>query len=160
MLFLHARLQISRKLPKVRKGQLSCTHGRRISAMSTTTKTSPFTLAAVNAMRKLYPESLADKSFDNTGLLLESPVNVHREKPLRNSVLLTIDLTQAVATEAIEKDVSLIVAYRECSFSAFLFLLLEISTTRVQGLLKRRREVYHWSNQFRLERVFRIERSY
>lgn len=27
----------------------------------------PFTAAVVRAARKLYPESLADKSFDNTG---------------------------------------------------------------------------------------------
>lgn len=28
---------------------------------------SPYTRSVVNAMRKLYPEALADKSFDNTG---------------------------------------------------------------------------------------------
>ena len=78
-----------------------------------TSTTSPFTLAAVNAMRRLYPESMADKSFDNTGLLLESPINERRPSKLRNSVLLTIDLTAAVATEAIQREVSLVVAYRE-----------------------------------------------
>jgi len=71
---------------------------------------SPFSQVVVGVMRKLYPESLADKSFDNTGLMLESP---HLpEKKLKNSVLLTIDLTKAVAQEAIEKKVSVVVAYR------------------------------------------------
>lgn len=61
-------------------------------------------------MRKLYPESLADKSFDNTGLLLEAPYLP--EKQLKNRVLLSIDLTKAVAQEAIEKRVGVVVAYR------------------------------------------------
>lgn len=81
-----------------------------------------------------YPEALADKSFDNTGcayriaaeiitsgrqlkpsaVLLESPFD-----PLRrnmNSVLLTIDLTKAVADEAIERNDSVIIAYRMYSW--------------------------------------------
>ncbi|KAL4977488.1 GTP cyclohydrolase 1 type 2/Nif3 [Aspergillus desertorum] len=75
---------------------------------------SPFTRAVVNSMRKLYPESLADNSFDNTGLLLEAPFNAtHRQK---NSVLLTIDLTKAVADEAIARKDSIIVAYHPIIF--------------------------------------------
>lgn len=61
-------------------------------------------------MRKLYPEHLADKSFDNTGLLLEAPEN--KAANLKNSVLLTIDLTKAVAQEAIDKKCGVVVAYR------------------------------------------------
>ncbi|KAB8234055.1 putative NGG1 interacting factor Nif3 [Aspergillus alliaceus] len=75
---------------------------------------SPFTRAVVSSMRKLYPESLADKSWDNTGLLLEAPFNPTRRQ--RNSVLLTIDLTKAVADEAIARKASAIVAYHPIIF--------------------------------------------
>ncbi|PNS14365.1 Protein NIF3 [Sphaceloma murrayae] len=78
--------------------------------MASPTSSSPFSRAVVNAMRKLYPESLADKSFDNTGLLLEAPFDPIRRQ--MNSALLTIDLTKAVADEAIERNDSIIVAYR------------------------------------------------
>lgn len=74
------------------------------------TQSSPFTKAVANAMRKLYPEHLADKSFDNTGLLLEAPHN--EQAKLKNKVLLTIDLTKAVTEEAIQKRCGAVVAYR------------------------------------------------
>jgi putative NIF3 family GTP cyclohydrolase 1 type 2 len=78
-----------------------------------------------------YPEALADKSFDNTGcrlndpafivhqleqtnpfslVLLEAPFEPSRRQ--KNSVLLAIDLTTAVADEAIRRQDSAIVAYR------------------------------------------------
>ena len=74
-----------------------------------------------------YPEKLADSSFDNTGrkfesydvylflywlskVLLEAP---HRPNHLKNSALLTIDLTSAVADEAIKRKDSIIVTYRK-----------------------------------------------
>ncbi|KAB8293000.1 hypothetical protein EYC80_007362 [Monilinia laxa] len=79
--------------------------------MSTTS--SPFTQAVVTAVRKLYPEKLADSSFDNTGLLLEAP---HRENHLKNSVLLTVDLTKGVADEAIRRKDSVIVTYHPIIF--------------------------------------------
>lgn len=75
---------------------------------------SPFTQVVVKAMRQLYPESLADKSFDNTGLLLEAPFNPQRRK--KRSVLLTVDLTRAVAEEAIENDHSVVVSYHPIIF--------------------------------------------
>ena len=53
-------------------------------------------------MRALYPESNADHSFDNVGLLLEAPFRPERQPRQRNAVLLTIDLTSAVAAEAVE----------------------------------------------------------
>jgi dinuclear metal center YbgI/SA1388 family protein len=77
-------------------------------------QTSPFTQAVVSAMRKLYPEALADKSFDNTGLLLEAPFDPSRRQS--NSVLLTIDLTKAVADEALENECSVVVAYHPIIF--------------------------------------------
>ncbi|KAK1084997.1 hypothetical protein LTR48_004934, partial [Friedmanniomyces endolithicus] len=77
--------------------------------MSSPAVTAPYTRAVVNAMRKLYPEVLADKSFDNTGLLLEAPFDPLRRQ--MNSVLLTVDLTKAVADEAIERNDSIVIAY-------------------------------------------------
>ncbi|EHK97776.1 putative NGG1-interacting factor 3 [Glarea lozoyensis 74030] len=74
---------------------------------SQTSKISPFTNAVITAVRQLYPEVLADKSFDNTGLLLEAP---HRDH-LKKSVLLTVDLTTAVADEAIKRGDSIVIAY-------------------------------------------------
>lgn len=66
-------------------------------------------------MRRLYPEALADKSFDNTGLLLEAPFIPTRPRS-RNTVLLTVDLTRAVAEEAIENNHSVVVAYHPIIF--------------------------------------------
>ncbi|KAK7712070.1 hypothetical protein SLS57_007946 [Botryosphaeria dothidea] len=77
--------------------------------MSSTVTSAPFSRAVVNSMRKLYPEALADKSWDNTGLLLEAPFDPLRRN--KNSVLLTVDLTKAVADEAIERNASIVVAY-------------------------------------------------
>lgn len=76
---------------------------------SSRTSTAPFSRAVVNAMRKLYPEALADSSWDNTGLLLEAPFDPIRRQ--MNSVLLTVDLTKAVVDEAIERNDSIVVAY-------------------------------------------------
>ncbi|KAJ5206109.1 NGG1p interacting factor 3 NIF3 [Penicillium cf. griseofulvum] len=95
---------------------------RRYSAMPMPVKhseCSPFTRCVVSAMRKLYPEALADKSFDNTGLLLEAPFDqtpFDKSRILNNSVLLTIDLTTAVADEAIKERHSVIVAYHPIIF--------------------------------------------
>ncbi|KAL1956185.1 hypothetical protein VTO42DRAFT_7532 [Malbranchea cinnamomea] len=97
---------------------------RRIATMAAyrTSQCSPFTQAVVNCMRQLYPESLADKSFDNTGLLLEAPWNPANR--LNNSVLLTIDLTRAVADEAIKRRDSVIVAYHPIIFRGIKSLTL------------------------------------
>lgn len=84
----------------------------RTPVRSFRTMASPFTNAVVASMRALYPESLADKSFDNTGLLLEAPANLK----LKHSVLLTIDLTTQVTDEAIERECSIVVAYHPIIF--------------------------------------------
>jgi len=86
------------------------------------TMTFPFTQAVVNSMRKLYPEVLADKSFDNTGLLLEAPFDPSQRRA--NSVLLTIDLTKAVAEEAIANNHSVVVAYHPIIFRGLKSLTL------------------------------------
>ncbi|KIX00768.1 YbgI/family dinuclear metal center protein [Rhinocladiella mackenziei CBS 650.93] len=87
---------------------------RQMSTVQTPT-VSPFTTAVVSSMRRLYPEVLADKSFDNTGLLVEAPFVASRPRN-RNSVLLTVDLTRAVADEAIENKHSVVVAYHPIIF--------------------------------------------
>ena len=87
-----------------------------------------------------YPEELADKSFDNTGctlyimeftnrrltsaVLLEAPFDPIRRQ--MNSVLLTIDLTKAVADEAIERNDCVVVAYREYACSVVFLQQVEL----------------------------------
>ncbi|KAJ9406693.1 hypothetical protein DTO045G8_5641 [Paecilomyces variotii] len=93
---------------------------------------SPFTRAVVSSMRKIYPESLADKSWDNTGLLLEAPFNPARRQ--KNSVLLTVDLTKAVADEAIKRRDSVIVAYHPIIFRGLKSITL--SDPQQQSLLR------------------------
>ncbi|KAI4127611.1 MAG: hypothetical protein LQ338_003106 [Usnochroma carphineum] len=83
-------------------------------------------------MRKLYPEALADKSFDNTGLLLEAPFDPIRRQ--MNSVLLTIDLTRAVADEAIERKDCVVVAYHPLIFRGLKSLTL--ADSQQQSLLR------------------------
>ncbi|KAK5377734.1 hypothetical protein LTS13_004604 [Exophiala xenobiotica] len=99
--------------------------------MSTTNayNVSPFTTAVVSSMRRLYPESLADKSFDNTGFLIQAPFISSRPRN-RNSVLLTVDLTRAVADEAIENNHSIVVAYHPIIFRG----LKSITTEDTQQL--------------------------
>ncbi|MCJ1351689.1 MAG: hypothetical protein MMC33_001673 [Icmadophila ericetorum] len=98
----------------------------------TTDKASPFARAVVSSMRKLYPEALADKSFDNTGLLLEAPFDPIRRQ--MNSVLLTVDLTKAVADEAIERKDCVVVAYHPIIFRGLKSLTL--ADTQQQSLLR------------------------
>lgn len=57
-----------------------------------------------------YPEELADRAWDNVGLLQENINPPSGTVPQR--VLLTNDLTLRVAEEAISKNVSVIVSYR------------------------------------------------
>ncbi|KNG81490.1 NGG1 interacting factor Nif3 [Aspergillus nomiae NRRL 13137] len=68
---------------------------------------SPFTKAVL-------PRIPRRQSWDNTGLLLEAPFNPTRRQ--NNSVLLAIDLTKAVAEEAIARKDSAIVAYHPIIF--------------------------------------------
>ncbi|KAK1147685.1 hypothetical protein N8T08_001030 [Aspergillus melleus] len=101
-------------------------------AASLPASSSPYTRAVVSSMRNLYPESLAEKSFDNTGLLLEAPFNHERRQ--RNSVLLAIDLTKAVADEAIARKDSVVVAYHPIIFRGLKSLTLNDS--QQQSLLR------------------------
>ncbi|CEO59901.1 Putative NGG1p interacting factor 3 [Penicillium brasilianum] len=106
---------------------------RQFSTMALTTTTcSPFTQAIVSSMRRLYPEALADKSFDNTGLLLEAPFEPTRRQ--KNSVLLAIDLTTAVADEAIKRQDSAVVAYHPIIFRGLKSITLD--DTQQRSLLR------------------------
>lgn len=82
--------------------------------------------------RSSYPEALADKSFDNTGLLLEAPFDPRRRR--KNSILLTVDLTRAVADEAIQKQHSVVVAYHPIIFRGLKSLTL--ADSQQSSLLK------------------------
>ncbi|KAE8147524.1 NGG1p interacting factor 3 [Aspergillus avenaceus] len=105
---------------------------RLYSTMSAFPTSSPFTRAVVSSMKKLYPESLAEKSWDNTGLLLEAPFNHTRRQ--KNSVLLAIDLTKAVADEAIARKDSAIVAYHPIIFRGL--KSLTFNDSQQQSLLR------------------------
>lgn len=94
--------------------------------------TAPFSKAVVRAMQKLYPQALADNSWDNTGLLLEAPFVASRRQS--NTVLLTIDLTKAVADEAIALNSSIIVAYHPIIFRGLKSLTL--ANSQQQTLLR------------------------
>ncbi|KAK3290701.1 GTP cyclohydrolase 1 type 2/Nif3 [Chaetomium fimeti] len=73
-----------------------------------------FTQHVVKAMRSLYPEELADRAWDNVGLLQENINPTSGSVPSR--VLLTNDLTLSVAEEAIKKKASVIVSYHPFIF--------------------------------------------
>jgi dinuclear metal center YbgI/SA1388 family protein len=79
-----------------------------------------------------YPKALADNSWDNTGLLLEAPFVASRRQS--NTVLLTIDLTKAVADEAIALQSSIVVAYHPIIFRGLKSLTL--ADTQQQTLLR------------------------
>ncbi|KAI0876231.1 GTP cyclohydrolase 1 type 2/Nif3 [Hypoxylon argillaceum] len=86
---------------------------------SITTMAGPpsFNDAVVQAMRNLYPEELADKAWDNTGLLLDqAPSFPERASNSRPTVLLTNDLTRTVVDEALEKGANFIVCYHPIIF--------------------------------------------
>lgn len=95
--------------------------------------TAPFAKSVFAAMERLYPDALADKSFDNTGVLLEAPRLAARQERDRKA-LLTIDLTTAVANEAIAKRVSVVVTYHPIIFRALKHLRL--GNPQQQSLLR------------------------
>ncbi|KAI1809386.1 NGG1p interacting factor 3 [Poronia punctata] len=71
----------------------------------------------VEIMKKLYPEELADKSWDNTGLLLDRAAltDFSRSGPTP-AVLLTNDLSTAVVDEAMQEGVDVIICYHPVIF--------------------------------------------
>ncbi|KAF3920237.1 hypothetical protein AA313_de0207496 [Arthrobotrys entomopaga] len=78
---------------------------------------SPILRTILGALRRLYPEHLADKAWDNTGLLLAPPPLSQSPATLKTpKILLTIDLTTAVATEAISLNAAMVVTYHPIIF--------------------------------------------
>ncbi|KAI5794914.1 GTP cyclohydrolase 1 type 2/Nif3 [Pyronema domesticum] len=79
---------------------------------------SPVVRTVVNSIQRLYPSAIADKTWDNTGLLLESPhrSNLVASRPKKHVVLLTIDLTRSVVDEAIALRSSMIITYHPIIF--------------------------------------------
>jgi putative NIF3 family GTP cyclohydrolase 1 type 2 len=79
---------------------------------------------------------LADKSFDNTGLLLEAPYDASR--PQKHTALLAVDLTRAVADEAIARKDSIVIAYHPVIFRGLKALTL--ANSQQETLLRLARE--------------------
>eukprot|EP00796_Vickermania_ingenoplastis_P004886 gene4886-3505_t len=72
-----------------------------------------------SAMQQYAPLCLADRSWDNVGVLVENP------RPKGSGVvLLTIDLTREVLQECIRRNVEVVVAYHPVIFSAMKSLTL------------------------------------
>ncbi|PKS07175.1 hypothetical protein jhhlp_005775 [Lomentospora prolificans] len=111
------RLEISkRNCFSVRTGIEFSTMAAKLQEWGGITVRSPaFTQLVVKAMRELFPEELADRSWDNVGLLLDN-VETPDDVPTEPRVLLTNDLTYLVAEEAISLDVSVIISYHPIIF--------------------------------------------
>ncbi|KAJ6601663.1 NIF3-like protein-like protein [Mycena sp. CBHHK59/15] len=89
------------------------------------------TKAVCHAMQRIAPLRLA-ASWDNVGLLLESPVQSQNANGRR--VLLTIDITPAVFDEALSRDTSMIISYHPPIFAGLKSLTL---ANPLQGTLLR-----------------------
>jgi dinuclear metal center YbgI/SA1388 family protein len=79
-----------------------------------------FTDTVINAVKKLFPEELADSAWDNTGLLLgEAPLPAGYSALRQRSpatVFLTNDLTGPVVEEALNEDARIIICYHPVIF--------------------------------------------
>lgn len=86
---------------------------------------------AVSAIQKLYPISLAETSWDNVGLLVNSGISSEEKEQAKAAqkepfkILLAVDLTRSVCKEAISLKVNLILAYHPFIFRG----LKQIGTT-------------------------------
>lgn len=88
--------------------------------------------SVVEALQRLYPKQLADSSWDNTGLLLDTAATAPTKTSERTDprVLLTIDLTTDVCDEAIAMNSDLVIAYHPFIFRG----LKQISSQNPQQL--------------------------
>lgn len=80
-----------------------------------------------------YPEELADRAWDNVGLLQENINPTSGSVPSR--VLLTNDLTLTVAEEAIKKNASVIVSYRTTTPTPHLHLHIHVPPAKPVPLI-------------------------
>ncbi len=76
-------------------------------------KSKAFLQRVMAACERIAPLRLADSSWDNVGLIAESPLPLRR--PL---VLVTNDLSAAVVEEAVAKEASVIISYHPPWFKA------------------------------------------
>ncbi|PQK10609.1 hypothetical protein BB8028_0002g09290 [Beauveria bassiana] len=74
-----------------------------------------FTKLVADSMKALYPEEIADRAWDNVGLLVGNHEQESSQK--RPIVLVTNDLTYQVAMDAIRQGASVIVSYHPFIFS-------------------------------------------
>ncbi|KAK7204693.1 GTP cyclohydrolase 1 type 2/Nif3 [Myxozyma melibiosi] len=88
----------------------------------------------VSTVQQLYPAALADKTWDNTGLLLDSPPTETTTVGQTARVLLTIDLTTAVVDEALQKQALLVVAYHPIIFRPL--KSLSLANTQQRSLIR------------------------
>ncbi|PWN50438.1 NGG1p interacting factor 3 [Violaceomyces palustris] len=81
--------------------------------LSKTVLKNPSLASAMKAMHKIAPLALADSSWDNVGLLLESPI-----QPKSNGIFLAIDLTTPVCEEILSKKgrISVAIVYHPIIF--------------------------------------------
>ncbi len=70
----------------------------------------------IAAIESIAPLRLADRSWDNVGLLLESPTVALAGATATCNVLLTIDLTGAVLEEAVSRGASIVLSYHPTWF--------------------------------------------
>jgi putative NIF3 family GTP cyclohydrolase 1 type 2 len=77
-----------------------------------------------------YPEELADRTWDNVGLLQENIEQPNGSSSSPPVVMLTNDLTIWVADEAIRRKASVIVSYRKSTTLLFLGLPIRIRFPR------------------------------
>ncbi|KAK4676079.1 hypothetical protein QC764_508860 [Podospora pseudoanserina] len=118
---------------------------RLISSFANSTQPRTFTMAAmqrpaftervVKAMQALYPESLADRNWDNVGLLQENFTTPSTATTTSPVVLLTNDLTPAVAQEAISRKASVIISYHPFIFRGLKSITLADPQQRIILLL-------------------------
>lgn len=78
------------------------------------------------AMGEMAPLSLADRSWDNVGVLVESPSSNGN-----GVIMLTIDLTPEVMAECIRKKAEVILSYHPPIFSSFKRLTLRDTKQRI-----------------------------
>ncbi|KAI5851324.1 GTP cyclohydrolase 1 type 2/Nif3 [Morchella snyderi] len=98
-------------------------------------RSSPLVRVVVNSVQKLYPQALADKSWDNTGLLLEAPQLRASTPPTKHTILLTIDLTRAVVDEALGLgSCAMVIAYHPIIFRPL--KALSLRDTQQESLLR------------------------
>ncbi|CAI4061826.1 hypothetical protein N7582_001974 [Saccharomyces uvarum] len=75
----------------------------------------------VRSITKFYPQKYADKSWDNTGLLIDCSTAqaTSADANSKTKILLTVDLTKSVAQEAMDADCNVIIAYHPFIFPSW-----------------------------------------